>query len=42
MVLEDDLDHVQRQLRETNEALRNVRTQLIKLEMENLASYVQV
>ncbi|KAL8438703.1 hypothetical protein Efla_005241 [Eimeria flavescens] len=41
MVLEDDLEHVQRQLRETNEALRTVRTQLIKLEMESLAIYVQ-
>ncbi|KAL8434210.1 hypothetical protein ACSSS7_003311 [Eimeria intestinalis] len=41
MVLEDDLEHVQKQLRETNEALRNARTQLVKLEMENLANYVQ-
>ncbi|KAL8272285.1 hypothetical protein Esti_003802 [Eimeria stiedai] len=41
MVLEDDLEHVQRQLREAHEALRNTRTQLVKLEMENLANYVQ-
>ncbi|OEH74044.1 hypothetical protein cyc_06752 [Cyclospora cayetanensis] len=42
MVLEDDLEHLQRQLREANEALRTVRAQLVKLEMENLANYVQV